>query len=190
MYDRFGMAEQAINTIYLLGEQPDALCGDIIKSYTLAAFLPKSSSTEKLNATEGSVDGDREPHSPVAEAPQGDTIEAFRLSQLVFLVGHVAFKHIVYLELVEREIKRRKEVTAKGTVDLSSTSSHYSHAVLRDCQRRNRKTKTLISRRIRTSTSSSRLLERPRTIRRIVSPSSAMMRCCTATNLCLRYSDR
>ena len=36
------------------------------------------------------------------------------LSQLVFVVGHVAIKHLVYLELIERELKRRKDVDAKG----------------------------------------------------------------------------
>ncbi|KAF9981382.1 Condensin complex subunit, partial [Entomortierella chlamydospora] len=30
--DWFSVMEQALNTIYLLGEHPDALCGDIIKS--------------------------------------------------------------------------------------------------------------------------------------------------------------
>lgn len=115
------MAEQAINTIYLLGEQPDALCGDIIKSFTRSVFTQKQSSpAAKSPAADGSVDGSTPPSptrdQPAAgpEAGSGDTAEAFHLSQLVFTVGHVAFKHIVYLELVEREIKRRKEVLAKG----------------------------------------------------------------------------
>jgi condensin complex subunit 1 len=38
-----------------------------------------------------------------------DTGDAFELSQLLFVVGHVAIKHIVYLELVEREWKRQKQ---------------------------------------------------------------------------------
>lgn len=38
-----------------------------------------------------------------------DFSSSFELGQLVFVVGHVAIKHIVYLELVERELKRRKE---------------------------------------------------------------------------------
>jgi len=37
-----------------------------------------------------------------------DTGDAFELSQLLFVVGHVAIKHIVYLELVEREWKRQR----------------------------------------------------------------------------------
>ena len=38
-----------------------------------------------------------------------DTGDTFELSQLLFVVGHVVVKHIVYLELVEREWKRQKQ---------------------------------------------------------------------------------
>lgn len=38
-----------------------------------------------------------------------------QLSQLVFIVGHVAIKHIVHLEFIEAECKRRKaEADSKG----------------------------------------------------------------------------
>ncbi|KAG6333782.1 hypothetical protein ID866_5308 [Astraeus odoratus] len=40
--DWFGMAEQAINTIYALGEHPDELCGKIIKNLTRRIFARKS----------------------------------------------------------------------------------------------------------------------------------------------------
>jgi hypothetical protein len=43
-----------------------------------------------------------------------DTGDAFELSQLLFVVGHVAIKHIVYLELVEREWKRQKQEKELG----------------------------------------------------------------------------
>lgn len=44
-----------------------------------------------------------------------DLGEAFELSQLLFVVGHIAIKHIVFLELVERELKRQKEEKQTGT---------------------------------------------------------------------------
>lgn len=117
------MAEQAINTIYLLGEQPDALCGDIIKSLTRAVFSgDRSTPAAKVPRADSSAAGSA-PSTPTRDrtganeepSSSGDVAQAFHLSQLVFLVGHVAFKYIVYLELVEREIKRRKEVLAKGS---------------------------------------------------------------------------
>lgn len=105
----FSLAENAINTIYLLGEQPDALCTDIVRSMTSRVF---GSNTGKSNrqeddaaASEASMSDARDVASSSDTPIMGD---AFQLAQLLFLVGHVALKHIVYLELVEREYKRRK----------------------------------------------------------------------------------
>jgi condensin complex subunit 1 len=145
------MAEQAINTIYLLGEQPDGLCGEIIKNLTARVFSAPSSSTAPDvsgeadtdaeggetadEAGEGDVTATLSPSktatllsptktatisgSPAktvhsrAGSPGNDTAGSFALAQLLFVVGHTAIKHIVYLELVEREFKRRKDETAK-----------------------------------------------------------------------------
>lgn len=43
-----------------------------------------------------------------------DVGDAFELSQLLFIVGHVAIKQIVFLELVEREWKRQKDEKQAG----------------------------------------------------------------------------
>ena len=134
---RFGMAEQAINTIYLLGEQPDTLCGDIIRSLTRAVFSGENRTpAAKTPGVDISVTGSA-PSTPARgqtaaseePTPSSDIAQAFYLSQLVFLVGHVAFKHIVYLELVEREIKRRKEVLAKGSSKCSVCGFSMIHRV-------------------------------------------------------------
>nr|XP_019006310.1 condensin complex subunit 1 [Kwoniella mangroviensis CBS 8507]OCF69771.1 condensin complex subunit 1 [Kwoniella mangroviensis CBS 8507] len=130
----FSMAEQAINTIYLLGEQPDALCSEIIKDLTVKVFEKPFSTqdatattppqdvneTTNVNNEEMQVDGATPPPdsqdsmaTPPPENEKKDQIGSFKLAQLVFIVGHVAIKHIVYLELVEREFKRRKDETAK-----------------------------------------------------------------------------
>ncbi|CAE6344453.1 unnamed protein product [Rhizoctonia solani] len=129
----FGMAEQAINTIYQLGEQPDILCSEMIKTLTRRVFAsPAKPTPPSANNDEDAemADGDGEEDTTV-QAPEptqdptlpepsqqpaksGDTGNAFHLSQLVFVVGHVALKHIVHLELVEREWKRRKDEAAKA----------------------------------------------------------------------------
>ncbi|CDZ96307.1 mitotic chromosome condensation-related protein [Phaffia rhodozyma] len=144
----FGVAEQAINALYLLGEQPDVLAAEIIKSFTYRVFdapVPSdildsdapdiTREIGKLNLTESETSGSEDNSADVdleAEievdaalptSPSGDTVmsssdnpkylvNSFELGQLIFLVGHVALKHIVYLELVERELKRRKEQKA------------------------------------------------------------------------------
>ncbi|KAH9957639.1 hypothetical protein BGW80DRAFT_1465730 [Lactifluus volemus] len=65
-------------------------------------------------STQGALTGN-------AAKKSDDTGDAFELSQLLFVVGHVTVKHIVYLELVEREWKCQKqenelaEKLARGT---------------------------------------------------------------------------
>jgi condensin complex subunit 1 len=123
------MAEQAVNTIYLLGEQPDTLCNDLLKNFTNRVFSQqKPAQNEDFPAEDdtvqqsqfGSVAGSPSRNGSIPPASQSqnnnvaDPGDAFSLSQLIFLVGHVAIKHIVYLELVERELKRRKDDAAKG----------------------------------------------------------------------------
>ncbi|KAJ7116325.1 non-SMC mitotic condensation complex subunit 1-domain-containing protein [Mycena epipterygia] len=127
----FGLAEQAINTAYALGDHPDVLCNDLIKKLTVRAFgpRPKASAEPQPPVEEqeerdpdamdedqpGDVSRSSEDSGHVPEQSQGkdakssDVGDAFELSQLLFVVGHVAIKHIVYLELVEREWKRQKD---------------------------------------------------------------------------------
>jgi condensin complex subunit 1 len=128
------MAEQAINTIYQLGEQPDILCTELIKTFTKRVFTtqPSQPANEDVEMNDGDSTvqpadqrsragsiGSITPEMAVADRvtggeKPGDMGNAFHLSQLVFLVGHIALKHIVHLELVEREWKRRKDEATKG----------------------------------------------------------------------------
>ena len=119
------MAEQALNTIYLLGEQPDVLCSTIIHKLHTRVFDPpvRRADDEMLDVqveNEGEVEqpaeSKREP--PTRANDPSSEIGAIHLAQLVFVVGHVAIKHIVYLELVEREVKRQKDETSKGEHDV------------------------------------------------------------------------
>jgi condensin complex subunit 1 len=129
--DWFGMAEQAINTIYALGERPDELCDPIIKNLTRRAFrqrAPAEDATTEKEPDSMEEDAPQEPQETpsAANASQGpqsssknfDSGEAFELSQLLFVVGHVAIKHIAYLELVERELKRQKGDKEAGNVHI------------------------------------------------------------------------
>ena len=181
---RFGMAEQAINTIYLLGEQPDLLCSDMLKHLTANVFITPPSDLPNPDGSGMGMDEDSsatlpstplknrslmpetpftvgafEPEPTPSQVPasqmsldnleqrdesatpvpnsagldgldggkgeSGDTAPAFKLAQLVFAVGHTAVKHIVYLELVEREFKRRKDANAKGTSVFWSRRTSY-----------------------------------------------------------------
>jgi condensin complex subunit 1 len=136
----FPLAEQVLNTVYALGDHPDALCNALIKNLTRRAFTPRSKATaptdsqqvpqterdpdamqeeDETNQGEMEVDGeqaDRSFASSQSGPPSGsqDTGDAFELSKLLFVVGHVAIKHIAYLELVEREWKRQKDEKQAG----------------------------------------------------------------------------
>lgn len=126
--DWFGMAEQAINTIYALAEKPDQLCDAIIRDLTKRAFRKKNAAVSKppnasTNDPDGMDEGEDPTPRPEPESTQEDTQssnicddqgDAFELSKLLFVVGHVAIKHIAYLELVERELKRQKGVLEAG----------------------------------------------------------------------------
>ena len=126
----FSMAEQALNTVYTLGDQPDKLCSEVLRRMTVRVFGPKAGATpaapaeaqagddEPAKMDEDAVEDEDEP-APAAEvealvepqpAPQGSpsTGNAFELSQLLFVAGHCAIKQLVHLELVERDLKRRK----------------------------------------------------------------------------------
>ena len=129
----FALAEQAINTVYALGDQPEVLSNTIIKNLTRRAFRRREKSTssvpeDHLSSAPNLDAMDEDPPqstqaliSTMPGSTQGpsakksdDTGDAFELSQLLFMVGHVAIKHIVYLELVEREWKRQKQEKELG----------------------------------------------------------------------------
>lgn len=107
----FAMAEQVLNTIYLLGEHPDILCGDIIKARCKAIFNLQESSdtTEDQMAIDTPITAQGEDLTTHLENPF--MIDSWQLSQLLFIVGHVAIKHIVHMEVIEEEFKRRKLAT-------------------------------------------------------------------------------
>ncbi|RIB12547.1 non-SMC mitotic condensation complex subunit 1-domain-containing protein [Gigaspora rosea] len=100
------ITRMAINTIYLLGEHPDILCGEIIKHKTASVFDLKFPKADDMD-----IDGDN--FLPDQEQFMAHPLQ---LSQLIFIVGHVAIKHIVHLEFIEDEWKRRKaEAESKDT---------------------------------------------------------------------------
>lgn len=134
----FPLTEQAINTIYALADHPDHICDAIIRNLTQRAFGRPRKEPVKTPSEDGDVSMDEDlaaevsqadvsmasipfsqmPLSQASQPQRGDGTdvgEAFELAQLLFVVGHVAIKHIVFLELVEREWKRQKEEHAKAT---------------------------------------------------------------------------
>lgn len=109
----YGVAEQAISAIYSLSKHPDVLCSDILRRKTRFVFQPHlqrppsshaSASGEDQRPGTASTDGQESKPKPSSAA----------LSQLLYIVGHIAIKQIVHLELCELDFKRRKAEQEKN----------------------------------------------------------------------------
>lgn len=106
----YGVAEQAISAIYTLSKHPDVLCSDILRRKTKFVFQPHlqrpSSSHTTASADEQNAENamtDDQQQQPAKPKPTSAA-----LSQLLYVVGHIAIKQIVHLELCELDFKRRK----------------------------------------------------------------------------------
>ena len=108
MWCRYGAAEQAIAAIYTLAQHPDGLCTLILRRKIKAVFQPRA---DRQPAESSPSDHDQTGLAtppPESKPPQPIQQVSVALSQLLFLVGHVAIKQIVHLETCEQEFKRKK----------------------------------------------------------------------------------
>ena len=107
---RFGTAEQAVSAIYTLSKHPDTLCSDILRRKTQSVFHRDKRTSDSPRESLGNQSGLTTPPLEEPEQQKGSTA----LSQLLFLVGHIAIKQIVHLELCELDFKRRKAEKEKA----------------------------------------------------------------------------
>lgn len=113
----FTLAEECIKVIYQLGEQPDGLCSEIVKWFMGEVFGRREGEYDDHQASQASEGGSQQPIASTSHPTLATRASAFQLAQLLFTVGHVALKQIVYLETVEREYKRRKAEAEKSAGD-------------------------------------------------------------------------
>lgn len=120
----YGLAEQAISAIYAVAKHPDTLCSEIIRRKTKNVFgQPQSrpaSRDDTVQLTQQMTQNlDAQLSDPTVtlngtqQDKPTDRSNAISLSQLLFIVGHVAIKQIVHLELCELDFKRRKQEKEK-----------------------------------------------------------------------------
>ncbi len=126
-----GVAEQAISAIYAISKHPDVLCSEIIRRKTRMVFSPQVSrpnsrdETQAINdnaedAGDATVIGPKQQEQSPPPPLKGNKYGTMALSQLLFIVGHVAIKQIVHLELCELDFKRRKQEKEKGAAAAKS----------------------------------------------------------------------
>ena len=99
----YGVAEQAIGAIYTLSKHPDVLCSQMMRSKTKEVFARKTQPKP-----EPDVEPSTEAQMPPFEEPKQEQKPETALAQLLFIIGHVAIKQIVHLELCELDFKKRK----------------------------------------------------------------------------------
>ena len=114
----FGVAEQAIGAIYTLSKHPDTLCSEILRRKMKHVFEVKTV-LQTLEPMEGVKQLNDLP-SPPPEKLETKQRSSLSLSQLLFVVGHIAIKQIVHLELCELDFKRRKAEKEKTKVTNAS----------------------------------------------------------------------
>ncbi|OQD80813.1 hypothetical protein PENANT_c031G09015 [Penicillium antarcticum] len=105
----YGVAEHALNAIYTLSKHPDVLCSDILRRKTIFVFQPHLQQRPPSSHT-SAADGEEERPGTASSEGQGSKPKpaSAALSQLLYVVGHIAIKQIVHLELCELDFKRRK----------------------------------------------------------------------------------
>ncbi|RAK74380.1 condensin subunit YCS4 [Aspergillus fijiensis CBS 313.89] len=108
----YGVAEQAISAIYTLSKHPDVLCSDILKRKT--RFVFQTHAQRSCSQAPGEGQEQQLGITPTESQAAGPKTSPAGLSQLLFVVGHIAIKQIVHLELCELDFKRRKAEQEKN----------------------------------------------------------------------------
>ncbi|KAK4613714.1 Condensin complex subunit 1 [Fulvia fulva] len=143
--DWYGLAEQAVGAIYALSRHPDVLCSEVLRRKTKTVFARRpapSTTSEEPEHSQVDEQGDVEMSDMPEEASAAEVLRpttaksdasdgmgsALALSQLLFVVGHVALKQIVHLELCEQDFKRRKVDKEKSNPPTSAKKAAGSRA--------------------------------------------------------------
>ncbi|XP_069703056.1 condensin complex subunit 1 [Periplaneta americana] len=97
------MSAEAIDVIYQLAEQPDIICGTLLQELIAQVKLGKAPENEFDALLE---EPSQKPSEPSSEVPTSCPVEV--MSRLVFMIGHVSLRHMLYLDIaVFCELKRR-----------------------------------------------------------------------------------
>lgn len=124
----YGVAEQAISAIYTLSKHPDTLCSDILRRKIKYIFQRSSSvvpESEQLKEPDQLLTPPPEP----SISPEINIKGSIAISQLLFIVGHIAIKQIVHIEVCELNFKWRKAETEKNKSGIEESSGKATNNV-------------------------------------------------------------
>eukprot|EP01130_Rhizamoeba_saxonica_P006824 TRINITY_DN2733_c0_g1_i1.p1 TRINITY_DN2733_c0_g1~~TRINITY_DN2733_c0_g1_i1.p1 ORF type:complete len:1333 (+),score=255.11 TRINITY_DN2733_c0_g1_i1:15-4013(+) len=98
----FPAAEQAICAVYEICENPDVLMSRVIKEISLRIFPKCFSKTNFSTLSQGNS------NQKSLEDIENSKRPAENLSKLLFILGHVSLKQLVYVENIHSEINRKR----------------------------------------------------------------------------------
>ncbi|KAJ7519949.1 hypothetical protein O6H91_20G060900 [Diphasiastrum complanatum] len=114
----YATAEQAVNTVYALHPTPEVFSEMLLVKFSEIVFAKGVKVLEAHDATSGlsTAIGEEfgQPHVDLTAVP------AIALSRFLFTVGHVALKHLVYLENCVRKIRKLRGDKEKFTAEMQS----------------------------------------------------------------------
>ena len=100
---------KALDAMYALSENPDVLCGSILKKVSAEIFLQNDIlSNENENELSENINIEEHDETITIEVLDRSKNIKSKLAKLCFLIGHIAMKQIVHLEVIDSEWKRRK----------------------------------------------------------------------------------
>ena len=111
----FPAAEQTLNAIYLLAEHPDAICTAVIRR--LHSKL-RAGPAEQHRAGDETEEGDQGSAEDGAEENARCSVDS--LAKLVFVVGHVTVQQLIWLEDIQVELRRRRDLKEQLVERMSS----------------------------------------------------------------------
>ncbi|XP_004345622.1 condensin XCAP-D2 chain [Capsaspora owczarzaki ATCC 30864] len=122
-------AEQAVNTIYRLGDNPDVICAAAIRTLAHRVLGDENADVSGVVAAATQVSASSSLNMTSLDAPhhEGDRGE---LCKLIFLVGHVAVKQLVHMESIESELKRRRAINGEKVKPASSWTDRRRSGIL------------------------------------------------------------
>ncbi|RKF63098.1 Condensin complex subunit 1 [Erysiphe neolycopersici] len=119
----YGVAEQAINAIYTLSKHPDSLCSEVLRGKTKYVFQKRYNESPEIEQVKEPEQLITPPPEPLT-TPEINVKGSISISQLLFIVGHIAIKQIVHIELCELNFKWRKAEAEKNKTEVQGSSGN------------------------------------------------------------------
>lgn len=116
----YSVAEEAINTVYLLHPTPEMFLADLIRHFSQVVFADTNNIHEAQYFAESTESAD--PEITIA-APSYCSVPVSSLSRFFFVVAHIALKQLVYVELCLRRVRQqtaKKDVMLDGEPDVQA----------------------------------------------------------------------